>query len=162
PAGQHAAQKNPPVARAATEAAHAPKRRQAREGQEPDPGMKHPVPEHVDLRADEVRHGNHAREHVVPLQQLMQDDAVEEAAEARAGQQAGRDEGRTMGLGHGWGLGKIALENRASAPHTRARSPMKASGESKAAARNANASLNTPAYTEGRQTSQAFATPGAP
>jgi hypothetical protein len=69
-----------------------PQHDQAEQDEDVGSGMKEPVPERVDLQ---VRHAvgriTRAGEHVVPLEHLMQHDAVEEAAEAKAEQDSGRD-----------------------------------------------------------------------
>ena len=50
------------------------------------------VPQHVELQiAESVRRITSARQHVMPLQDLMQHDAVEKAAKAEAEENAGCD-----------------------------------------------------------------------
>src|SRR3954467_11770329 len=52
--------------------------------------LKEPVPERVDLQVLEaVGRIAGSRDHMVPLQQLMQDDPVEKAAETEAEEDAG-------------------------------------------------------------------------
>jgi hypothetical protein len=70
----------------------APEDHEARDGEDVGAGVEDAVPEGVDLQVlDGVRRIARARDEMVPLQQLVQHDAVEEPAEAEAQQDAGGD-----------------------------------------------------------------------
>ena len=62
-------------------------------GHRPRERVEQAVPDHVHLHREEVRRRELARQHVVPLQYLVQHDPVDEAAEARAEEEACGDQG---------------------------------------------------------------------
>jgi len=87
---------------------------EAREHREPRDGVEQAVPQRVHLQAvdggrrelpDRDVGGGGAREHVVPLEDLVQQDAVDEAAHADAQQQTGEGEADGAGARVGVALG---------------------------------------------------------
>ncbi|HUQ76790.1 MAG TPA: hypothetical protein VM183_18875 [Burkholderiales bacterium] len=69
----------------------APKDRQPEHHEQVRAGMKETVEERIELEiSDAVRGVTRARHHVMPLQHLVQDDAVEKTAQAEPEQDAGR------------------------------------------------------------------------
>ncbi len=59
--------------------------------------MEDPVPEGVELEGGQIGRGTGLAQEVVPLQELMKHDPVEEAAQAQAEQEARRDGEATAG-----------------------------------------------------------------
>ena len=69
-----------------------PQRDQSKHDEDVGRGMEEPVEESVDLEVlHAVRRIPSARDHVMPLEHLVQHDAVEESAEAESEKDAGRD-----------------------------------------------------------------------
>lgn len=74
----------------------APQKRKPNRRHQPCKGMKQPIPEHVVLHGDEICRRHDAREHIVPLQDLMKQDAIKEAPEPYPKQSARRDQRASM------------------------------------------------------------------
>ena len=90
-----------------------PERDQSEHDEDVGRGVEEPVEEGVDLQVlDAVRWIAGARDHVMPLEHLVQHDAVEEPPEAQAEEDAGRD-GELP-----WVVGKVSHERAGRSPET--------------------------------------------
>jgi hypothetical protein len=70
----------------------APEQHDAGQRHRPREGMEQPVPHHVELEVHDARRRIERRQHVVELEDLVEDDAVDEAAEPDAEHRAGGDQ----------------------------------------------------------------------
>jgi hypothetical protein len=62
----------------------APEKKDPHERYQPDHRMKQPIPHHIHVHGFEGRRGHPVGDHVVPLQDLVQDNAIDKAPQADA------------------------------------------------------------------------------
>jgi hypothetical protein len=62
----------------------APEEQDPRECHQPDPRMKQPIPDHIHVHGFEGGWGHPIGEHMVPLQDLVQDNPINKASQANA------------------------------------------------------------------------------
>jgi hypothetical protein len=63
-----------------------PEQKDSHKRHEPDRRMKQPIPDHIHMHSFEGRRGYPIGEHVVPLHDLVQDNAIDKASQADAEQ----------------------------------------------------------------------------
>ncbi len=120
----------------------APQHRHSGGHEDPCGGVKKPVPHHVDLHRYEVDGHDPGGQHVVPLQDLVEDDAVDESAEPDTQEHAGGQHRTEVGtLSFGWSSrsllapGGVAIDRTHLRRERRATHPMQPHGQDRHEAR---------------------------
>jgi hypothetical protein len=90
PAQQHLSGERPGGTGQGAREAGTPELDDAGQRDRPGQGVEETVPAHVELHRGERGRRAHGREHVVPLKDLVEDDAVGKPAQTNAEEQAGR------------------------------------------------------------------------